>query len=228
LSTELIAVLDVDTRQEALDIVAACGDCRWFKIGSQLFTRCGPSIVEEVRGLGKDVMLDLKFHDIPNTVAKGAAAAAALGVGLFTLHASGARQMITVAREAVEGTDAKILAVTVLTSVTESVLREEIGIPESPEAAVVRLAKQAVDAGAHGVVCSPQELAPLRAALGPDALIVTPGIRPAWASKDDQARIMTPGDAAKAGASYIVVGRPILKHERPAEAVALIREEIQA
>lgn len=228
MSTELIAVLDVDTRQEALDIVAACGDCRWFKIGSQLFTRCGPSIVEEVRGLGKDVMLDLKFHDIPNTVAKGAAAAAALGVGLFTLHASGARQMITVAREAVEGTDAKILAVTVLTSVTESVLREEIGIPESPEAAVVRLAKQAVDAGAHGVVCSPQELAPLRAALGPDALIVTPGIRPAWASKDDQARIMTPGDAAKAGASYIVVGRPILKHERPAEAVALIREEIQA
>ena len=228
MGTELIVVLDMDTRDEALATVRACGDCGFFKIGSQLFTRCGPAIVEEVQALGKQVFLDLKYHDIPNTVAKAAKAGADLGVALMTIHAVGGRRMIEAAREAVEGTGSRLLAVSVLTSLSDEMLRDEVGIPETAECAVQRLAALAVDAGAHGVVSSPRELAVLRGELGPEALIVTPGIRPAWASRDDQARIMTPGDAAAAGASYVVVGRPILKHESPAEAVRMILEELNA
>lgn len=227
MSTELIVVLDVDSTEEAKDIVARTEGCDWYKIGSQLFTRTGPGIVDELSAMGKNIMLDLKFHDIPNTVAKSCKAAADLGVDMFTLHASGGHKMIATARDAVEGTQSKILAVTVLTSLTEAELRDEIGIAESPEHAVPRLAKMAVDAGAHGIVCSPLEIGRVREAVGPDALIVTPGIRPAWASKDDQQRITTPGEAAAAGSDFIVVGRPILKHEDPAVAVALIKEEMK-
>lgn len=226
MTTELIIVLDMDTREEALAAVNACDVCRWFKIGAQLFTRRGPDIVREVQGLGKRVFLDLKYHDIPNTVAHAAKAAADLGAGLMTLHASGGRAMIEAARKAVEGSDTRILAVTVLTSISDTVLREEVGMPESAEEAVRRLAVQAVDAGAHGIVCSPHEIRPLRTALGSEPLIVTPGVRPAWASKDDQARVMTPADAARAGASMVVVGRPILNHKNPAEAAALILKEL--
>lgn len=226
MKTELIVVLDVDTRDEALSVVNACGTCRWFKIGSQLFTRCGPPVVREVQAAGKQVFLDLKFHDIPNTVAHAAKAAADLGVGLITLHASGGRAMIEAARKAVEGTSTKILAVTVLTSMTDAVLREEIGVNGSAAEVVPRWASLAVESGAHGIVCSPHEIATVRAAVGADALVVTPGIRPAWSSKDDQARIMTPEQAARAGASMIVVGRPILAHANPAEAVALIEKEL--
>lgn len=224
--TELIVVLDMDTRDEALVSVRACGACQWFKIGAQLFTRCGPDMVREVQGLGKRVFLDLKYHDIPNTVAHAAKAAADLGAGLMTLHASGGRAMIEAARNAVEGSDTRILAVTVLTSISDAVLRKEVGMPESAEDAVRRLAVQAVQAGAHGVVCSPREIGVLRETLGNGPLIVTPGVRPAWASKDDQARVMTPREAALAGASMVVVGRPILKHPEPAEAAALIMKEL--
>ena len=226
MSTELITVLDIDTREEALDIVRACGDCKFFKIGSQLFTRCGPAIVKEVQALDKQVFLDLKYHDIPNTVAKAAKAAADLGVALMTIHAVGGRRMIEAACEATEGSCTRILAVSVLTSLSDEMLRDEVGIKETAESAVLRLAALAVDSGAHGVVSSPRELPVLRGELGPDALIVTPGIRPAWASRDDQARIMTPRDAAAAGASFVVVGRPILTHENPAEAVRMILEEL--
>lgn len=227
MSTELIVVLDVDTREEALSIVESCGRCAWFKIGSQLFTRCGPGIVEEVMGLGKRVMLDLKFHDIPNTVAKAAKAAADLGASLFTLHASGATDMIRAAREAIEGTSTRILAVTVLTSLSDTALREEIGVPEDARDTVPRWARMAIDSGAHGIVCSPKEIVLVREAVGPDPLIVTPGIRPNWSGKDDQTRIMTPAQARAEGASMIVVGRPILKHESPAQAVDKILEELQ-
>jgi orotidine-5'-phosphate decarboxylase len=226
MATELITVLDMDTREEALGAIRAAGSCTWFKIGSQLFTRCGPSIVEEVKGLGKRVFLDLKFHDIPNTVAKAAKAAADLGADLFTLHASGCAAMMRAAREAVEGTDTRILAVTVLTSLDNAALRDEWGLSEGAAEAVPRLARLAVDAGAHGVVCSPKEIDLVRRAVGDGPLIVTPGIRPAWASKDDQARVMTPREAAEAGANFVVVGRPILKHANPAEAVRLILEEL--
>ncbi len=226
MATELIVVLDVDTAEEALSIVDATEGCTWYKIGSQLFTRCGPSIVEAVQAKGRSVFLDLKFHDIPNTVAHGARAAADLGVGLFTLHASGGAKMIARARESVEGTDTKILAVTILTSFSDEELKSDIGLKETAAEAVPRLAKMAIDAGAHGIVCSPQEIALVRQAVGPEPLVVTPGIRPAWSSKDDQSRIMTPAKAAAAGSSMVVVGRPILNHENPTEAVRLIKEEL--
>jgi orotidine-5'-phosphate decarboxylase len=226
-NTELIVVLDVDIREVALKTVAQCEGCTWFKIGSQLFTRCGPEIVREVQVMNRRVMLDLKFHDIPNTVAHAAKAAADLQVGLCTLHASGGRKMIQAARAAVEGSGTALLAVTILTSLSEQELREEIGIAETPAQAVKRLAAQAIDAGAHGIVCSPQEIALVREAVGPGPLIVTPGIRPAWAGQDDQTRIMTPREAKEAGASMIVVGRPILKHANPAEAVRMIQEELE-
>ncbi len=226
MATELITVLDVDERGEALRIVESCGACRWFKIGFQLFTRCGPDVVHAVRALGKEVFLDLKLHDIPNTVAMGARAAADLGAGLTTLHAAGGRKMIAAAREAVEGTDTRLLAVTVLTSLSDEALREEVGIPEVAATAVPRLARMAVEAGAHGIVCSPKEIALVREAVGAGPLIVTPGIRPQWAGKDDQARVMTPREAAQAGADMVVVGRPILRHPEPAEAVERIMEEL--
>ncbi len=224
--TELIVGLDVDSRDEALRAVEACEGCACFKIGSQLFTRCGPSIVSEVQSLGKKVFLDLKYHDIPNTVAKAAKAAADMGVALFTLHATGGRRMIEAARQAVEGTETRILAVTVLTSLSDEMLKQEIGLPETTSQAVARLAKLAVDSGAHGLVSSAQEILTVREAAGLKALIVTPGIRPAWAAKDDQVRITTPRQAAEAGANYVVVVRPILKHENPAEAVRLILAEL--
>lgn len=227
MSTELIVVLDVDSQAEAVDIVRACGDCQWFKIGSQLFTRCGPEVVRAVQALGKSVFLDLKFHDIPNTVAHGASAAAALQAGLFTLHASGGRKMIEAARMAVEGSETRILAVTILTSFSDAALRSDIGLHETAAEAVPRLAKMAVESGAHGIVCSPHEIALVRAAVGPEPLIVTPGVRPDWAGQDDQQRVMTPAQAKAEGASMIVVGRPILKHPQPAEAVRLILEELQ-
>lgn len=227
MKTELIVVLDMDTRKEALAAVTACETCDWFKIGAQLFTRLGPSIVRDVQKREKKVFLDLKYHDIPNTVAHAAKGAADLGADLFTLHASGGHAMIEAARVAVEGTDTRILAVTVLTSLNENALRNELGIPETPEQAVCRLAKLAINAGAHGIVCSPRELKILRSALGMEPLIVTPGVRPDWAAQDDQKRVMTPREAAQAGASMVVVGRPILKHPNPAEAAAMILKEME-
>ncbi len=227
MKTELIVVLDMDTRKEALAAVTACETCDWFKIGAQLFTRLGPSIVRDVQKREKKVFLDLKYHDIPNTVAHAAKGAADLGAHLFTLHASGGHAMIEAARVAVEGTDTRILAVTVLTSLNENALRNELGIPETPEQAVCRLAKLAINAGAHGIVCSPRELKILRSTLGKEPLIVTPGVRPDWAAQDDQQRVMTPREAAQAGASMVVVGRPILKHPNPAEAAAMILKEME-
>ncbi|HOE65126.1 MAG TPA: orotidine-5'-phosphate decarboxylase [Candidatus Hydrogenedentes bacterium] len=224
--TQLIVALDLDAQETALQAVDACAGCEWFKIGFQLFTRCGPPMVEAVRARDKRVFLDLKFHDIPNTVAKGARAAAELGADLITLHACGGRKMIAAAREAVEGTNTRILAVTVLTSLSDAMLREEVGLPETAAQAVARFAKLAVESGAHGLVASPQEITLIREAVGPEPLIVTPGIRPAWASADDQARAMTPREAAAQGATHVVVGRPIYKHADPAKAVQLVLEEL--
>ncbi len=223
---ELIVVLDVDSAEEALRIVRLCEGCEWFKVGAQLFTREGPAVVRQLVGMGRKVMLDLKFHDIPNTVAAAARAAADLGASLATLHATGGVRMVEAARRAVDGSGLKLLAVTVLTSLSESELREEVGLRESPSEAVTRLARQSVAAGAYGIVCSPREVAMVRQAVGADALVVTPGVRPEWASAGDQRRVMTPREAVKAGASMIVVGRPILEHPDPAEAVRLIREEM--
>lgn len=223
---ELIVVLDVDSTREALQIVDLCEGCVWFKVGSQLFTREGPAVVRQVVGKGRKVMLDLKFHDIPNTVSATVRAAADLGASLATLHAVGGRRMIAAARKAVEGTDLRLLAVTVLTSLTAEELREEVGLQEAPADAVIRLAQQSVLAGAHGIVCSPREASIVRKTIGPDAQVVTPGVRPVWAEIGDQRRVMTPREAVEAGASMVVVGRPILEHPNPAEAVRLILEEM--
>lgn len=223
---ELIVVLDVDKAEDALALVQKCAGCAWFKVGMQLFVRCGPEIVGQIQGRDKKVMLDLKFHDIPNTVRNASRAAADLGVDMFTLHASGGKRMIEAAREAVEDTETQILAVTILTSMSEETLRTEVGIHEPPSEAVPRLASMAVEAGAHGIVCSPLEVDLVRQAVGAGPILVTPGVRPEWSSRDDQQRVMTPGDAARAGADFVVVGRPILQHNDPAIAVGLIEKEL--
>lgn len=225
-NTDLVAVFDFDTREEAMRAVDLIGDCTWVKVGFQLFTRTGPEMVQALRERGKRVFLDLKLHDIPNTVAKAARSIADMGAGMTTLHAAGGAKMIEAAREAVEGTDTRLLAVTVLTSLSDDMLRDEVGIPETAAEAVPRLASLAVRSGAHGIVCSPQEIQAVRAAVGPEPVIVTPGVRPSWAARNDQARVMTPKDAAAAGADYLVVGRPIFSHEKPAEAVAAIYAEM--
>lgn len=226
MGTGLIVPLDVDTVDAARDAVRRCGAVPVYKVGFQLFTRAGADAVKMVREAGKDVFLDLKLYDIPNTVEKGAAAAANLDVLLTTVHASGGADMIAAARKAVDGSKTNILAVTVLTSFSDAAWQHVSNSSESAADAVVRLAKMSYDAGAHGIVASPQEAAAIRAALGPDALIVTPGVRPTWAGADDQARVMTPRDATEAGADYIVCGRPILKHADPAEAARLVLEEL--
>ncbi len=226
-STELIAALDVDTAEEALKWAKLLEQCRYVKIGSQLFTRHGPHIVSEIHDLGKRIFLDLKFHDIPNTVAKAAQAAAALGAHLITVHACGGRRMIEAARRAVDGSATAILAVTVLTSLSDDMLREEVGLRETAAEAVQRYAKLAIESGAHGVVCSPEEIVLVRQAVGWEPLVATPGVRPTWSTKNDQVRTMTPRDAREAGANFVVIGRPIFKHPEPAEAVRLILEELQ-
>lgn len=216
----------MDTLDAARDAVDRCGPVPVYKVGFQLFTRAGRDAVAMVHDAGKDVFLDLKMYDIPNTVEKGAAAAAELDVLLTTVHASGGPDMIAAARRAVDGSATNVLAVTVLTSFNEATWKAVANSRETTADAVVRLAVMAYDAGAHGIVASPHEAAAIRAELGPEALIVTPGVRPAWASTDDQARVMTPREAVHAGVDYIVCGRPILKHEDPAEAARLIMEEM--
>jgi orotidine-5'-phosphate decarboxylase len=224
--TELIVALDLDSREQALAAVRACSGCAWFKIGLQLFSRTGPPLSRYLLANDKRVFLDLKLHDIPNTVSHAAKAASELGVDFITVHASGGKRMIAAAREAVEGSAARVLAVTVLTSISADELRNEVGMLETPAQAVARLAAMAVEAGAHGVVASPLEIGVLRETIGQDPIIVTPGVRPEWAGKDDQARFTTPRQAAKAGADFVVVGRPVLKHPRPDKAVELIKKEL--
>ena len=203
-----------------------------FKVGKELFTSCGPAAVKAVQRHGGQVFLDLKYHDIPNTVASAMVEAARLGVQFANLHALGGREMMETAAIAVQkefgATERpKLLAVTILTSSTESTLRQ-IGIESSVQDMVVRLARLAKDSGMDGVVASPLEIELIREACGPDFLIVTPGVRPSFAAVDDQKRIMTPAEAVSAGANYLVIGRPIAKAADPAAAAQLIADEIMA
>ena len=199
----------------------------WVKIGLQLFTAHGPDFVREVADRGYHVFLDLKLHDIPNTVAKSVQSIAKLPVKLLTLHAGGGAEMLRWANQAraEHAPDLNLLAVTVLTSMDETQLRS-LNIKATPEQQVMHLARLSLDAGVQGLVSSSLELAPLRKAFGPGPIMVTPGIRPAGSSSDEQKRIMTPGDAATAGSSYIVVGRPILKARSPSEAARAIQAEL--
>lgn len=200
--------------------------CR-VKIGKELFTRSGPSFVEEVIAQGFDVFLDLKYHDIPNTVAKAVTAAAQLGVWMVNVHASGGRAMMVAAREAVQAGAHKpiLIAVTVLTSMAQSDLLE-IGVECSPEQQVLRLARLAKASGMDGVVCSAEETAGLAATLGKDFILVTPGIRPAGDAANDQKRIVTPEDAIEAGSHYLVIGRPITQAADPGEKLNTIFEQL--
>ncbi|WP_298440041.1 orotidine-5'-phosphate decarboxylase [Geobacter sp.] len=203
-----------------------------FKVGKQMFTACGPATVRMIQKFGGDVFLDLKFHDIPNTVAMASLEAARLGVKLFNLHALGGYEMMARTVEALDrefggGERAKVLAVTILTSSTEETLRQ-VGIEHPVTEMVVRLAKLAQKAGIDGVVASPREIPLIREACGEDFLIVTPGVRPSFAALNDQKRVMTPSEAVKAGGDYLVIGRPIGDAEDPATAAEMILDEIVA
>jgi orotidine-5'-phosphate decarboxylase len=224
----LIVALDVPGADEARAVVARLGPAvRFYKVGSQLFTAAGPAFVSGLVEAGHPVFLDLKFHDIPNTVGAAVAAAARLGVTFVDVHASGGSAMIEAAARALRGTRTRLLAITVLTSHTPATL-EQIGAVGPVEGAVRRLARLAQAAGADGVVASPGEVAAIRAECGPGFLVVTPGIRPAGSAAADQARLATPADALRAGADYLVVGRPVLEAADPRVSVAAIVAEVEA
>lgn len=222
----LIAALDVSTKEQVDDLLARLqGVPSWVKIGLELFTSLGPSIVEDVAKRGHAVMLDLKLHDIPETVARATAAVANLGAGLCTVHAAGGRHMLEAAVAGAGGM--RILAVTVLTSLDEADLHD-IGAVGPIEALVVRRATLAVRAGCGGIVASPNEVAALRNALPSTCWLVTPGVRPAGSSHGDQKRVTTPGAACSAGADLVVVGRPIRDAADPAAMARAIVAELAA
>ena len=231
----LVFALDVDRFEDAEKWVKLLHhQVGVFKIGKQLFTRCGPEVVHMVLGEGGNVFLDLKYHDIPNTVAMAGLEAARMGVKMFNVHALGGREMMerTVAeidREFPRDGQQRplLLAVTVLTSATDETLRE-IGLDRPVGEMVPRLARLAQEAGMDGVVASPQEVKAIREACGTDFVVVTPGVRPSFAAQDDQKRVTTPAQAIAAGSDYLVVGRPIARAEDPIEAAEKILEEISA
>ena len=226
----LIVALDVPGATQARQIVQAIGDAATtYKIGKQLFTAEGPQVVRDLVASGRKVFLDLKYHDIPNTVAAAVRSAAELGVSMLTVHASGGSKMLKAAVEAASQSPAKpmVLAATVLTSLSDSDLRE-VGIAGDVLSQVLRLGALARAAGCGGVVASAQEARELRRELGEGLAIVTPGVRPAGSSAGDQARVVTPKDAIAAGATYLVVGRPILDAPDPAKAAQQIADEIAA
>ncbi len=226
--SRVIVALDCPVADAALAFARSVSpaDCR-LKIGKELFTAAGPALVETLVKQGFDIFLDLKFHDIPNTVAGACKAAARLGVWMLNVHASGGRAMMEAARAAVgDGSDRpKLIAVTLLTSMGPREI-EEVGLTGEAPYAVRRLAKLAQASGLDGVVCSAQEAAMLRAECGPHFCLVTPGIRPATASKDDQQRVMTPAAAVAAGADYLVIGRPVTQAKDPVATLAAINREI--
>lgn len=225
----LIIALDFPTSAAALDLVARLeGRAAWFKVGLELYLATGPSIVEILRARGFNVFVDLKFHDIPNTVAGAVRSLASYGASLLTVHAAGGRPMLLAAAEAADRipNGPELIAVTVLTSMDSQMLAAT-GIPDTPLAQALRLAKLAHEAGVSGMVCSPQECSKLRAYLGPYRLLVVPGIRPLGAPSDDQSRVAAPSLALHDGASLLVVGRPITKAPDPAAATDAILREME-
>ena len=234
----IIVALDVDEIREAMSLVRQlAANVGAFKVGMQLFNSVGPDIVRQIRDLGGRVFVDLKLHDIPNSVAAASRVIARLGCFMYTVHASGGSAMIQAAADALRGESAAdascaqapiMLAVTVLTSIDQRQLEQELLITGmSVQDAAVRLAKMAQAAGAGGAICSPHEIAAVRAACGSGFKIVTPGIRPVWHGSNDQKRITTHEDAIRLGADYIVVGRPITSAPHPSSAAIRIAEEIE-
>lgn len=228
MNTTLIAALDVDTKEKAFGIVEKLGEnVIWYKVGKQLFTRFGPEIVRGLKERGKKVFLDMKFHDIPNTVGQAVRSAAAIGADLCNVHASGGPSMLKAAAEAAKETGIIVTAVTVLTSLDESELNA-VGIRATPAEQVLRLAKLTKECGLQGVVCSALEIPIVKQACGDDFILVVPGIRPAGAAKGDQKRVMTPAEAAKVGAQFIVVGRPIIAADDPVAAAKAVNDELSS
>ncbi len=234
LKDRIIIALDVGTKTEALALAEGLRDAGIFKIGMELFTAEGPSLLEAAAAIGKKPFLDLKFHDIPNTVAGAVRSAVRLHVHMLTLHASGGKDMLVAAARAARDESAGtgnskpiLLGVTVLTSLKDDELRQ-IGFARSTADQVLRLALMAREAGLDGVVCSPHEIEVIKRECGGDFLVVTPGIRPAWATAQDQKRIMTPAEAVGKGADYLVIGRPITGAPSPHEAFLRILSEIEA
>jgi orotidine-5'-phosphate decarboxylase len=233
IDSKIVVALDYQEAKQAFALVNQLDPklCK-LKVGKELFTAAGPSFVEQLVAKQFDVFLDLKFHDIPNTVSKACEAAAKLGVWMLNVHASGGSTMMQAALEGIDKGSSDVhspylIAVTVLTSMNQSALNE-IGIEISVEQQVLKLAKLTQQSGLHGVVCSAQEATLLRQYITKDFLLVTPGIRPAFASVDDQSRILTPSQALAAGANYLVIGRPITQSTDPLGALSLILQEIQA
>ena len=238
-ASKTLVALDTDTAEKALRLAGQVGgEVAGFKVGLELVNAAGFGLFDDLKALaGPDVKLfyDCKFHDIPNTVAGASRAAARRGVWMFNVHASGGSAMLKAAvAGAAEGADqagvAKplVIAVSVLTSLSPEVLRDEIGVTRSLPDQVVALARLAQDAGCDGLVASPHEIGAIRAACGPDFLLVIPGVRPAGADAGDQKRVMTPGEAVRAGADYIVVGRPITAAPDPARAARSVNAETAA
>jgi orotidine-5'-phosphate decarboxylase len=229
---KIIIALDVPGKDEAIALVSGLRSARTFKVGLELFTAEGPALFRKLKALRKDIFLDLKLHDIPNTVAGAVRSAFRHGVQMMTVHASGGREMMAraaeTARQASEELERPrpvLLGVTVLTSLKGADLAE-VGMTADPAVQVLRLAGLAKAAGMDGVVCSPQEIELLRKEFGKDLVIVTPGIRPLWAAAQDQKRIMTPAEAVAKGADYLVIGRPITGAPSPEEAFLKIVEEL--
>jgi len=227
-SKPLIVALDFPDSRAALELLGKLDPtlCR-VKVGKEMFTRYGPDLVKQIGKTGFEIFLDLKFHDIPNTVAGAVAAAADLGVWMVNVHAGGGRVMMEAARKALgEHPSTLLIAVTVLTSMSAQDLAET-GVPATPESQVVRLATLARNSGMHGVVCSAREITPLRQQLGNDFLLVTPGIRPAGDSAGDQKRTETPASALAMGSAYLVIGRPVTQATDPLAKLKSIQQEIQ-
>jgi orotidine-5'-phosphate decarboxylase len=235
-SERVITALDLPTGAAAVELAGRLGPRgRFVKVGLELFTAAGPQVVRDLQGAGKQVFLDLKFHDIPNTVAAAARSAAALGASLCTIHAANGRRALAAAAEALAtappgpgGRRPALLAVTVLTSLGAEELAEVAPSSDSLSERVVRLARLAWDSGCDGLVCAPVDLAALRGELGAEPLVVTPGIRPAGAAADDQTRIATAREARDAGADFLVVGRPVARAADPAAALAALAAELGA
>jgi len=226
----LIVALDVPDAKAAIALVESLENtCQWFKVGLELFVASGPAVLDPLVERGYSIFLDLKLHDIPNTVAGAVRSAARLGARLLTVHALGGPVMLAAARGALEGVEnpPELLAVTMLTSMDAEQMRA-VGLTQSPAGAVETLARMGLAAGMRGFVCSPEEVAKLRALAGPDATLVIPGIRPAGASTGDQKRVATPAAALRDGASYLVIGRPITQAAEPARAAETILQEMAA
>ncbi len=231
---QLIVALDVENLATANRLVTTLSDdVKWFKIGKQLFTAVGPASVKLLHEANKNIFLDLKFHDIPNTVAGAVASATKIGANIINIHASGGLEMMRAAGEAAEKQASELsipkptlLGVTILTSVDEANFQRDFGTQRKLKNQVAYLAELSQKAGLDGVVASPLEIELIRKVCGNDFVIVTPGVRPAWAASNDQQRVMTPGEAINAGADYIVVGRPITAADNPREAARTILQEI--